>query len=56
MLHLANLFSGGGKDGSAQPPPVVSFGMGTLGFLTPFDVANYKEILGRILGANKAPM
>ena len=56
MLHLANLFSGDGEEGSARPPPVVSFGMGTLGFLTPFDVANYEEILGCILRANEAPM
>jgi hypothetical protein len=37
LLHLADLFSGDGEEGLARPPPVVSFGMGTLGFLTPFD-------------------
>lgn len=56
LLHLANLFNGDCEERSARPPPVVSFGMGTLGFLTPFDVANYKEILGCILRANSAPM
>ena len=37
LLHLADLFSGDGEEGLARPPPVISFGMGTLGFLTPFD-------------------
>lgn len=33
MLHLASLF-----DADDPLPPVVSFAMGTLGFLTPFNV------------------
>lgn len=36
MLHLASLFD-------EEPlPPVVCFSMGTLGFLTPFDVADFR--------------
>lgn len=56
LLHLANLFSGDGDEGSARPPPVVSFGMGTLGFLTPFDVVDYENILGCLLKSNEVPM
>ena len=56
LLHLANMFSGDGDAGSARPPPVVSFGMGTLGFLTPFDVVDYEEILGCLLKSNEVPM
>lgn len=37
FLHLASLF------GEDEPlPPAVSFAMGTLGFLTPFDVNDFK--------------
>jgi NAD kinase len=37
FLHMAGLF------GSDEPlPPAVSFAMGTLGFLTPFDVKDFK--------------
>ncbi len=37
FLHMASLFS------SDEPcPPSVSFSMGTLGFLTPFDVSDYQ--------------
>eukprot|EP01051_Picozoa_sp_SAG22_P011025 SAG22_NODE_1029_length_5939_cov_46.559589_5_plen_235_part_00 len=43
LLHMAKLFS------ATPPPPVISFSMGTLGFLTPFDVTKYKEILGQVL-------
>jgi hypothetical protein len=37
VLHLAGLFSA-----DAPLPPLVSFAMGTLGFLTPFDAAHYQ--------------
>lgn len=37
FLHLASLF------GEDEPlPPAVSFAMGTLGFLTPFDVNDFE--------------
>jgi NAD+ kinase len=47
VLHLASLFE---RD---EPlPPVVSFSMGTLGFLTPFDVTTYAETLSRVIGGS----
>ncbi len=46
VLHLASLFE---RD---EPlPPVVSFAMGTLGFLTPFDVNSYEATLSRVCHA-----
>lgn len=51
VLHLTSLFA------ADHPlPPVVSFAMGTLGFLTPFDVAEYRACLSRVLDANKHPV
>lgn len=48
VLHLASLF------GSDNPlPPVISFAMGSLGFLTPFDVNDFSSCLTRVLDANK---
>lgn len=47
MLHLASLF-----ERDLPLPPVVSFSMGTLGFLTPFDVDEYQQHLLRVLRAN----
>ena len=47
VLHLASLFA---ED--VPLPPVVSFAMGTLGFLTPFDVDGFESILNRVLDAN----
>ena len=47
VLHLASLFV---ED--IPLPPVVSFAMGTLGFLTPFDVDDFAGILGKVLDAN----
>lgn len=44
VLHLTSLFS---ED--APLPPLVSFAMGTLGFLTPFDVADYRGCLVQVL-------
>lgn len=47
FLHMAGLF------GSDEPlPPAVSFAMGTLGFLTPFDVKDFKETLACVLAAS----
>ncbi len=43
VLHLASLFV------ADEPlPPVVSFAMGTLGFLTPFDVTDFAATLTRV--------
>ena len=43
VLHLASLFV------ADEPlPPVVSFAMGTLGFLTPFDVTDFADTLNRV--------
>ena len=51
VLHLASLFV------EDEPlPPVVSFAMGTLGFLTPFDVDDYAACLQRVLDANENPV
>ena len=44
VLHLASLFK---ED--APMPPVVSFAMGTLGFLTPFKTSMAKTVLSRLL-------
>ena len=44
VLHLASLFK------QDEPmPPVVSFAMGTLGFLTPFKTSMVKSVLSRLL-------
>ena len=44
VLHLTSLFT---ED--VPLPPLVSFAMGTLGFLTPFDVAQYQSCLTQVL-------
>ena len=49
LLHLTKLFS------ATPPPPVISFNMGTLGFLTPFDVKNYRHILRGLLQGTPPP-
>jgi NAD+ kinase len=60
LLHLSTLFNGNDTDRqpvhAGRPPPVVSFGMGTLGFLTPFDVDDYKMILERVLRSHEEPL
>ncbi|GMH44864.1 hypothetical protein BSKO_12816 [Bryopsis sp. KO-2023] len=48
VLHLASLFV---KD--VPLPPVLSFAMGTLGFLTPFDFKDYDEQLSRVLAPDQ---
>ena len=51
VLHLASLFV------ADEPlPPVVSFAMGTLGFLTPFDVTDFADTLSRVWDANGTPV
>lgn len=51
VLHLTTLFS------EDQPlPPVASFAMGTLGFLTPFDAADFEKCLSRVMDANDDPV
>ena len=51
VLHLTSLFV------EDQPlPPVISFSMGTLGFLTPFDAGDFKPCLSRVLAANQDPV
>ncbi|CAD7701822.1 unnamed protein product [Ostreobium quekettii] len=48
VLHLASLFA------EDEPlAPVVSFAMGTLGFLTPFDIRDFEKQLTRILVAGQ---
>lgn len=50
VLHLASLFS----DDRCPLPPVVSFAMGTLGFLTPFSAAEAPAVLSRLLARGGA--
>lgn len=51
VLHLVSLFV---KD---EPlPPCLSFAMGSLGFLTPFNVSDFKNCLERVLGAAAEPL
>ena len=45
VLHAASLFPD-----DAPLPPVLPFAAGSLGFLTPFALNNYREALGRALG------
>jgi NAD+ kinase len=45
LLHASSLFQ-------KSCPPVLSFSMGSLGFLTPFDFKNHEEILNEVLGGN----
>ncbi len=51
VLHLASLFT---ED--APLPPLASFAMGTLGFLTPFDAADFEACLQRVLSATELPV
>lgn len=51
VLHLASLF-----DHDTPMPPVVSFSMGSLGFLTPFDIAEYRALLRRVLATSESPL
>jgi NAD kinase len=50
VLHYNSLFK------SSKPvPPVVSFALGSLGFLTPFPFAKYREVLATILESYSNP-
>lgn len=51
VLHLTSLFV---ED--TPLPPVISFSMGTLGFLTPFDAGDFQPCLSRVLAANQDPV
>lgn len=42
VLYAASLF-----EDDSPLPPIMAFAMGTLGFLTPFDVRSYAELLER---------
>ncbi len=45
LLHASSLFQ-------KSCPPILSFSMGSLGFLTPFDFKNHEEILNEVLEGN----
>jgi len=45
------LFAGTLFPPEAPMPPFVSFAMGTLGFLTPYDVRDFKQALARVIEA-----
>uniref|UniRef100_A0A1D2A851 NAD kinase 2, chloroplastic n=1 Tax=Auxenochlorella protothecoides TaxID=3075 RepID=A0A1D2A851_AUXPR len=45
VLHLASLFA----DDARPIPPVISFAMGTLGFLTPFSAGEAEAVLAKLL-------
>lgn len=51
VLHLASLF----RDDEPLPP-LVSFAMGTLGFLTPFDAGDFEACLESVLNATEQPV
>jgi len=36
-------------------PPVISFNMGTLGFMTPFSISEYQSVLTRVIQAGNQP-
>ena len=46
VLHCASLLA---TDDDEPLPPLVCFAMGTLGFLTPFDINTYRSSLEYIL-------
>ncbi|CAF2997129.1 unnamed protein product [Rotaria socialis] len=47
LLHVSNMFQ-------KSCPPVLSFSMGSLGFLTPFDYKNHEKILNEVVSGNVA--
>ena len=51
VLRAASLFTA-----DAPLPPVISFAMGTLGFLTPFPEGSWAAVLGRVLDAAATPV
>jgi len=51
LLHVASLFSQI-PSSSLPPPPVLSFHLGTLGVLMPFDIEDYATVIGAVMGGN----
>lgn len=51
VLYLCSLFE---RDETL--PPVLSFSMGSLGFLTPFDAADYDSILQMVFDTDVSPL
>lgn len=51
VLYMASLF-----DQDRPLPPVLSFAMGSLGFLTPFDADDFEPCLQRVLDAGSKPL
>lgn len=51
LLHVASLFQ-------CEMPPVLSFSLGSLGFLTPFEISSFRETLSNVLvdGGNMVTM
>ncbi len=47
LLHVSSIFQ-------QSCPPVLSFSMGSLGFLTPFDFKFHEKILNEVLSGNVA--
>ncbi len=47
LLHASSIFQ-------KSCPPVLSFSMGSLGFLTPFDFKSHEKILNEVLSGNVA--
>ncbi|KAI9137302.1 ATP-NAD kinase-like domain-containing protein [Paraphysoderma sedebokerense] len=47
MLHASSLFQE-----QVQPPPFVSFAMGSLGFLMPFQLETYQSTISRVMEGN----
>ena len=47
LLHASNIFQ-------RSCPPVLSFSMGSLGFLTPFDFKYHEKILNEVISGNVA--
>ncbi|CAF2575041.1 unnamed protein product [Rotaria sp. Silwood2] len=47
LLHVSNIFQ-------KSCPPVLSFSMGSLGFLTPFDFKHHEKILNEVVSGNVA--
>eukprot|EP00939_MAST-03C_sp_MAST-3C-sp1_P001509 g1509.t1 len=50
LLHLSSLLTGNGAN---AVPPVVSFGLGSLGFLTPFEFSDVERCLEQIMRSHE---
>ncbi|KAF9174694.1 NADH kinase pos5 [Mortierella sp. AD011] len=49
ILHTSSLFN-------SAVPPVISFSMGTLGFLLPYHINNYKTAIGKLIDSRQASL